>query len=66
MKYGVSILNWSEGLLIGAISSYELEEWLSSIDKSQVAFSGTATLEEIESSENPVLLKIQLKESSEW
>ncbi|MBO6495123.1 MAG: 6-bladed beta-propeller [Roseivirga sp.] len=66
MKYGVSILNWSEGLLIGAISSYELEEWLSSIDKSQIAFSGTATLEEIESSENPVLLKIRLKESSEW
>lgn len=57
---------WREGSLYGYVQSTDVLELISELDKSQYTFNKGTTLEEIESSENPALVKVKFKNSSDW
>jgi hypothetical protein len=48
------------------MNSLEVTNLLNELEDNQWSFTQGTTLDIIESSENPVLLKIKFKDSSEW
>ena len=48
------------------VNSMALADFVNSLDPNQVKYLGNASLESIESSENPVLVKVKFKDSSAW
>ncbi len=65
-KYFLRISNLTDEGIIGSMSSLEVATLLNELEDSQWSFTEGTTLEEIESSENPVLVRVKLKDSSEW
>ena len=64
--YALSPSLWENEKLFGSIQSIDVPELISSLGQDQYSFNEGTTLEEIKSSENPVLVKIKFKDSSEW
>jgi hypothetical protein len=54
-------IKWDDGRFLVSLSSAELAEFTSDLEESQIKFRQGTTLEEIESSENPVLVWIKFK-----
>ncbi|KYG85029.1 hypothetical protein AWW67_17465 [Roseivirga seohaensis] len=55
-------IRWDDGRFLVSLSSAELNEFMEGLQGRQIKFREGTTLEEIESSENPVLLWIKFKE----
>lgn len=65
-KYDMSISHWIANGIIGSMNSLEVANLLSELEDEQWSFTEGTTLDVIESSENPVLVKVKFKDSSEW
>ncbi len=65
-SFGLSISHWDGDFVYGTISSPDISDLISELTKEQWSFSQGTTLEEIESSENPVLIKLKLKGGDDW
>jgi hypothetical protein len=59
-------IKYEAGQLVFVANSTVLADFVNSLNSSQVNYLGDASLESIESSENPALVKIKFKDSSEW
>lgn len=59
-------LEFEDGKLVYSVDSDRISDLVGSLTSSQIEYRGGASLESIESSENPALVKIKFKESSEW
>lgn len=59
-------LKYDEGQLVFVVDSSVLSEFVNTLNLVQVNYLGDASLKNIESSENPALVKIKFKDSSEW
>lgn len=57
---------YENGRLVFKLDSDRLGELLEGLAPSQVAFVGDASIERIESSENPALVKVKFRNSTEW
>lgn len=57
---------WLNGELHGSIQSPDVAILISMLEEGRYSFNEGTTLEEIESSENPVLVRVKFKDSSEW
>lgn len=57
---------WSKDVFIMNLTSDVIGDFLATLSVDQWSFTQGTTLDIIESSENPVLLKIKFKDSSEW
>tara|TARA_R110001592_G_scaffold62119_7_gene189841 strand:- start:465 stop:1607 length:1143 start_codon:yes stop_codon:yes gene_type:complete len=55
-------IKWDDGRFLVSLSSAELAEFTEDLEGNQIKFRSGTTLEEIESSENPVLLWLKFKE----
>jgi hypothetical protein len=60
-RYTISPIKWEGNTLFGSIQSNDLSTLISELDQSRVRFRKGTTLEEIESSENPVLMWVKFK-----
>ena len=58
---GLNALRWEDGRLLFSIPSPNITELLSGLDEGQVKFRMGTNLEEIESSENPVIMWVKFK-----
>ncbi|MFT6871690.1 MAG: hypothetical protein ACJAVN_000692 [Roseivirga sp.] len=65
-KYQVSSVVWQGDVFLVSFQSTQLAEILEQLDPSQYKFTQGSTLEEIESSENPVLIRMKLKQPEDW
>ncbi|HEY9117937.1 MAG TPA: 6-bladed beta-propeller [Roseivirga sp.] len=65
-KYSLRVSKITDNGIIGSMSSLEVANLLAELEDNQWSFTEGTTLAEIESSENPVLIKVKLKESSDW
>ncbi|MBO6495126.1 MAG: 6-bladed beta-propeller [Roseivirga sp.] len=65
-KYGLTISHFVDNGVVGSMNSLEVTNLLNELEDNQWSFTQGTTLDIIESSENPVLLKIKFKDSSEW
>lgn len=54
-------IQWEGNKLAMSLPSAELSPFLSELTEDQIVFSSGATLEEVESSENPVLIWVKFK-----
>jgi hypothetical protein len=61
-NYLGSALGWDNGKMVFTAQSVELSDLLSELSEDQIKFRKGTTLEEIESSENPVLMWVKFKE----
>lgn len=61
-----STIGWNDDEFLIALQSSQLGEFLEELDEEQYSFTKGTTLEEIESSENPVLIRMKIKESKNW
>lgn len=59
-------IKYEAGQLVFVANSTVLGDFVNSLNSAQVNYLGDASLESIESSENPALVKIKFKDSSEW
>lgn len=59
-------IKYEAGQLVFVANSTILADFVNSLNSPNVKYLGEASLESIESSENPALVKIKFKESSEW
>lgn len=59
-------LQYENGSLVFNVNSTALADFVNSLNPSQLKYLGNASLESIESSENPVLVKVKFKDHSEW
>jgi hypothetical protein len=59
--YTISPIKWEGDSFFGSIQSNDLSTLISELDQSRVRFRKGTTLEEIESSENPVLMWVKFK-----
>lgn len=64
--YQMTSVAWQGDEFLVGFQSDQLTELLDQLDKSQYYFTEGSTLEEIESSENPALIRIRLKQSEDW
>jgi hypothetical protein len=55
-------LGWEEDRLMLSVTSSDVSGILSALDENQIKYREGTTLEEIESSENPVLMWVKFKE----
>lgn len=58
--------HWQENHLYGRLNSLNVSQLLDQLKESQYSYTTGTTLDEIESSENPALVKIKFKDSSVW
>lgn len=65
-EYQLSSIAWQGDEFLASLQSSQLEELLGQLEESQYSFTAGSTLEEIESSENPVLIRIRIKKSKDW
>jgi len=61
-RYTISPIKWEGNSFIGSIQSNDLSALINELDQSRIKFREGTTLEEIESSENPVLMWVKFKE----
>lgn len=64
--YNIVVGDWTEDGIYGSINSLGVQSLISELDENVWEFTEGTTLQEIESSENPALVKIKFKDSSEW
>ncbi|MFY0592877.1 6-bladed beta-propeller [Roseivirga sp.] len=62
-RYGISSIGWDGDDFLFTMQSTQLESLLGKLDESEFQFIGDASLEVIESSENPVLIRMKLKDN---
>ena len=65
-EYQMPSIAWHGDEFLASLQSSQLEELLGQLDESQYSFTAGSTLEEIESSENPVLIRMKIKQSKDW
>lgn len=65
-NYALEISHWDQGYAYGSLSSVDIAHLIEELEESQWSFSQGATLEEIESSENPVLIRLKFKKGADW
>lgn len=65
-ELAISTIGWEGDTFLLSLQSTQLAELLEQLDPSQYKFTQRSTLEEIESSENPALIRIRLKQSEDW
>lgn len=65
-KYYITVSHLTEDGVFGSMGSLDVAHLLNELTEEQWSFTKGTTLEEIESSENPVLVRVKLKETSEW
>lgn len=65
-KYVLTISHLVDNGVVGSVNSLEVANLLDELEVDQWSFTEGTTLDVIESSENPVLVKIKFKNSSEW
>ncbi|NVK84038.1 MAG: 6-bladed beta-propeller [Cytophagia bacterium] len=59
-------IKYEAGQLVYVANSTVLADFVNSLNQVEVKYLGHASLESIESSENPALVKVKFKDSSEW
>ncbi len=64
--YQLSSIAWQGDDFLVSLQSTQLSELLEQLDQDQYSFTEGTTLEEIESSENPVLIRMTLKATKDW
>ncbi len=65
-NYTLNISHWDKGYAYGTLSSVDIGSLIEELEESRWSFSQGTTLEEIESSENPVLIKVKFKSGVDW
>lgn len=65
-KYALRINDLTENGITGSISSLGVANLLNDLEEGQWVFTEGTSLEAIESSENPALIKVKFKDSMEW
>jgi len=65
-KYGITISHWVDNGVMGSMNSLELANLLNELEDDQWSFTEGTTLDIIESSENPVIVRVKFKDSSAW
>lgn len=65
-KYDLYVSHWVENGMMGSMNSLEVANLLSELEEGQWTFTEGTSLDIIESSENPVLVKVRFKESADW
>ena len=61
-KYTMTPIKWEEDRLMVSLQSPDVQEFMTDLGESKVKFREGTTLDEIESSENPVLMWVKFKE----
>lgn len=65
-KYYITVSHWTEDGVFGSMGSLDVANLLNELSEEQWFFTEGTTLQEIESSENPVIVRVKLKDSSYW
>lgn len=65
-EYQMTSVAWQGDEFLVGFQSDQLAELLDQLDQEQYSFTQGSTLEEIESSENPVLIRVKLKQAQDW
>lgn len=65
-EFGISSIGWDGDEFLFTLQSPHLSSLLDQLDESQYSYTAGSTLEEIESSENPVFIRMKIKSSENW
>lgn len=65
-EFGISSIGWDGDEFLFMLQSTHLSALLEQLDESQYSNTAGTTLDEVESSENPVLIRMKLKQTEDW
>lgn len=65
-NFGISSIGWNGDEFLFTLQSLHLSPLLDQLEESQYSYTTGSTLEEIESSENPVFIRMKIKGSGDW